>query len=240
MCNRNGRSLTSKSLMPATPSAMNEDVVQNVSNYLWNHHSHDPLKIPWLSLTFHNIFNFPWPITKFPDNSLTFAWYGISVTFPYRWTPCAMVTILMMVTFHDDVIKWKHFPRYWPFVRGIHRSTKQKVEQTIVTPVIWNAIALVMVLATPRAHGADTPATMGLANFTRNILNAFDIFIIEILHPDLPYRDGNTQININLISKFSVSIIVTMRSTLPNTSAPYMNAISEAPSLIRHTKSQYM
>ena len=23
---------------------------------------------------------------------------------------------------HDDVIKWKHFPRYWPFVRGIHRS----------------------------------------------------------------------------------------------------------------------
>ena len=22
---------------------------------------------------------------------------------------------------HDDVIKWRHFPRYWPFVRGIHR-----------------------------------------------------------------------------------------------------------------------
>ena len=21
----------------------------------------------------------------------------------------------------DDVIKWKHFPRYWPVVRGIHR-----------------------------------------------------------------------------------------------------------------------
>ena len=24
--------------------------------------------------------------------------------------------------YHDDVIKWRHFPRYWPFVRGIHRS----------------------------------------------------------------------------------------------------------------------
>ena len=24
--------------------------------------------------------------------------------------------------YHDDVIKWNHFPRYWPFVRGIHRS----------------------------------------------------------------------------------------------------------------------
>ena len=23
---------------------------------------------------------------------------------------------------HDDVIKWNHFPRYWPFKRGIHRS----------------------------------------------------------------------------------------------------------------------
>ena len=22
---------------------------------------------------------------------------------------------------HDDVIKWKYFPRYWPFARGIHR-----------------------------------------------------------------------------------------------------------------------
>ena len=23
---------------------------------------------------------------------------------------------------HDDVIKWKHYPRYWPSVRGIHWS----------------------------------------------------------------------------------------------------------------------
>ena len=26
------------------------------------------------------------------------------------------------MTPQDDVIKWKHFPRNWPFVRGIHRS----------------------------------------------------------------------------------------------------------------------
>ena len=24
---------------------------------------------------------------------------------------------------HDDLIKWKHFPRYWPFVWGIHGSS---------------------------------------------------------------------------------------------------------------------
>ena len=28
---------------------------------------------------------------------------------------------LVRPVLHDDVIKWKHFPRYWPFVRGIHR-----------------------------------------------------------------------------------------------------------------------
>ena len=26
------------------------------------------------------------------------------------------------IVVHDDVIKRKYFPRYWPFVRGIHRS----------------------------------------------------------------------------------------------------------------------
>ena len=29
--------------------------------------------------------------------------------------------VVYMTIVHDDVIKWKHFPRDWPFVRGIHR-----------------------------------------------------------------------------------------------------------------------
>ena len=36
-----------------------------------------------------------------------------------QWNHCP---ILLQCCDHDDVIKWKHFPRYWPFVRGIHRS----------------------------------------------------------------------------------------------------------------------
>ena len=32
---------------------------------------------------------------------------------------------------HDDVIKWKHFPLYWPFVLGIHRPLAQR-------PVTWS------------------------------------------------------------------------------------------------------
>ena len=62
---------------------------------------------------------------------------------------------------HDDVNKWKHFPRYWTFVRGIQWSPVDSphkgqwrgalmcslisaVEKTIETPVIWDAIALTM------------------------------------------------------------------------------------------------
>ena len=37
-------------------------------------------------------------------------------------TEKCMLIILDTVPLHDDVIKWKHFPRYWLFVRGIHRS----------------------------------------------------------------------------------------------------------------------
>ena len=43
-------------------------------------------------------------------------------------TPCGCVILLgymgysVTSVYQDDVIKWKHFPRYWPFVWGIHRS----------------------------------------------------------------------------------------------------------------------
>ena len=33
----------------------------------------------------------------------------------------AIVMMKWAGRFHDDIIKWKHLPRYWPFVCGIHR-----------------------------------------------------------------------------------------------------------------------
>ena len=39
-----------------------------------------------------------------------------SITWPPIWY------LIIPPRMHDDVIKWKHFPRYWPFVQGIHRS----------------------------------------------------------------------------------------------------------------------
>ena len=41
---------------------------------------------------------------------------------------------------HDDVIKWRHSPRYWPFVR----VPEYTVVQTIVKLVIRDAIAPIM------------------------------------------------------------------------------------------------
>ena len=40
----------------------------------------------------------------------------------YQFTCSALAWSCAPNQIHDDVIKWKHFPRYWPFVRGIHRS----------------------------------------------------------------------------------------------------------------------
>ena len=56
--------------------------------------------------------------------------YNISVQYPQMISKCAKVfsnesqrldykTASPMI--YDDVINWKHFPRYRPFVRGIHR-----------------------------------------------------------------------------------------------------------------------
>ena len=41
--------------------------------------------------------------------------------FTFRGALWYMRLIVGARLWHDDVIKWKNFPRYWPFVRGIHR-----------------------------------------------------------------------------------------------------------------------
>ena len=76
------------------------------------------------------------------------------------------ICIHVVPTHHDDPIKWKHLPYYWPSVKGIHRSLvdsphkgrwrralvfvlsapEQMVEQTIEKLVIGDAIALIMTL----------------------------------------------------------------------------------------------
>ena len=64
--------------------------------------------------------------------------------------PIFMVFITIIVIVHDDVIKLKHFLRYWPFVRGIHRSR-------VNSPHFWrhcnalppSSLSLLLLLSSP-------------------------------------------------------------------------------------------
>ena len=44
--------------------------------------------------------------------------YKLQICFLFHVARCGRIWGIK----HDDVIKWKHHPCYWPFARGIHRS----------------------------------------------------------------------------------------------------------------------
>ena len=94
-------------------------------------------------------------ISKTSDNLHTTFWNVFS---------CNTSFDLHFQTAHDDVIQWKHFPCYWPFVRGIHRSPVNSLHKghwhraltfslicdwtngwvNTKMPVIWDAIVPTM------------------------------------------------------------------------------------------------
>ena len=84
--------------------------------------------------------NLLFTLDKMPD-SVTETWCILLTTFVHKscgqnewlcgvyasWRPFlaevpAVALKRLCTVMHDDVIKWKHFPRYRSFVRGIHRS----------------------------------------------------------------------------------------------------------------------
>ena len=62
-------------------------------------------------------------------------WYEIGRFIPYApkllLRHCSNHDVATQ-TVHDDVIKWKYFPRYWPFVRGIEFPTQRPVTRSFV------------------------------------------------------------------------------------------------------------
>ena len=55
----------------------------------------------------------PYPLRLLHDHR------GNHTVAPVPVTLLGMIWNMHRKNDHDDVIKWKHFPRYWPFVRGI-------------------------------------------------------------------------------------------------------------------------
>ena len=67
---------------------------------------------------------------------------------PYFQADITMITmstgsilLLVVLLYHDDILKWKHFPRYWPFVWGIHQTPvnslrKGQCREALMFPLI--------------------------------------------------------------------------------------------------------
>ena len=74
---------------------------------------------------------------------------------------------------HDDVIKWKYFPRYWPFVREIHRSPVNFPHKGQ-----WRG-ALMFTLICTRKNGW---VNNGEAGDLRRYLAHYDVIVMRIVH----------------------------------------------------------
>ena len=110
---------------------------------------------------------------------------------------------------HDDVIKWKHFPRYWPFVRGTHRSPvnsrhKGQWHEALMFSLIyarikgWVNTCEAGDLRRHHAHyevivmDTGTHFTKGLWAYDWNLLNNLIIVIIMLIHSSVKFSHVTT------------------------------------------------
>ena len=138
----------------------------------------------------------------------------------------------LIIIEHDDVIKCQHFPRHWPFVREstgnrwilltkagdadlwclLWSAPKQTLEQAIRTPMIWDAITLIMTsLKWTRRH-------IGWCKYSSQ--NILYIFFSPKRNPDIRGLGKMRSVNINkkftvfymYIQGFSLSSVVSQNS----------------------------
>ena len=98
-------------------------------------------------------------------------------------TPLYCEALAVYITWrHDDVIKWEHFPRYWPFVRGIHRSPVNSPHKGL-----WRGALLFSLICT-RINGW---VNNGEAEDLRRNRAHYDVIVMVELHqPGLWFISG--------------------------------------------------
>ena len=120
------------------------------------------------------------------DRTNVFQWFPLSkwvcLKQSLKWTPVVFIRCTTVVhvadcfsTFiamHDDVIKWKYFPRYWPFVREIHRSPVNFPHKGQ-----WRG-ALMFTLICARKNGW---VNNGEAGDLRRYLAHYDVIVMDIV-----------------------------------------------------------
>ena len=89
-----------------------------------------------------------------------------------------MTNVFIVGGIHDDVIKWKHFPRHCPFVRGIHRSPVNSLHKGQ-----WRG-ALMLTLICARINGW---ANNGEAGDLRRHLAHYDVIVMTVGRLRLPH-----------------------------------------------------
>ena len=96
----------------------------------------------------HTIHLHVFGVVPMPDNKSGTARFEIiikSTATPLEITsqhPTKSKWCVQILKCHEDVIKWKHFPRYWPFVREIHWSpdnSPQKANDAELWWFFWSA-----------------------------------------------------------------------------------------------------
>ena len=60
-------------------------------------------------------------INKYLHYSIVEEWMAYVIYGNVTWTSWRLKSSVGWL-FHDDVIKWRNFPHYWPIVQGIHQS----------------------------------------------------------------------------------------------------------------------
>ena len=86
---------------------------------------------------------------------------GHPIYSPIRRVLRLLLCVFIMTTWHghlfcihDDVIKWKHFPHYWPFVRGIHRSPVNSPHKGQWRGALMFSLICVWIIGWVNNHGA--------------------------------------------------------------------------------------
>ena len=118
------------------PLLSNIKLYASFHHHMWIHWSYSPETVK-MGCDLCDLDLWPWPfawtllwsLVITPENFMMIRWWehsqkGVTdrrTDGQTENTICRAAWSQLKIT-HDDIIKWKHFPCYWPFVGGIHQS----------------------------------------------------------------------------------------------------------------------
>ena len=133
----------------------------------------------WSSLPDSCFVNYLWSVPSMLTCSARFT-KGFSVHYP---NPVNIFVAVMQKIIHDNVIKSKHFPRYWSFVRGIHRSPVNSPHKGQ-----WREALMFSLIC----HWINGWVSNGEAGDLRRHCSHYDV---SVIHPTTPHKHMQWQLN---------------------------------------------